>query len=108
MSTEQTTSGGRRPVLPPGGDQLAQILVLRPNQLGQGRPPQAEPADHPRNPVVLSIEEAAEFLRIGRTCAYEQARRYEATGGAEGLPVIRIGRLRRVPRGALLRMIAVE
>jgi len=33
-------------------------------------------------PAVLSVEEAAGILRIGRTCAFELARRYEATGGA--------------------------
>ena len=58
-------------------------------------------------PVVLSVEEAAAFLRIGRTCAYELARRYEASGGAEGLPVIRLGRLLRVPRAGLARLLEV-
>ncbi|HET6873606.1 MAG TPA: helix-turn-helix domain-containing protein [Acidimicrobiales bacterium] len=56
-------------------------------------------------PVVLSVEEAAAFLRIGRTSAYELARRYEATGGREGLPVVRLGRLLRVPRAGLLRLL---
>ena len=56
-------------------------------------------------PAVLSVEEAAAFLRIGRTCAYELARRYEATGGRQGLPVVRLGRLLRVPRAALLRLL---
>ncbi|HZT65391.1 MAG TPA: helix-turn-helix domain-containing protein [Acidimicrobiales bacterium] len=56
-------------------------------------------------PVVLSVEEAAAFLRIGRTCAYELARRYEATGGREGLPVVRLGRLLRVPRQGLLALL---
>lgn len=55
-------------------------------------------------PLLLSVEEAASVLRIGRTCAYELARRYEATGGQEGLPVIRLGRLLRVPRAGLLRL----
>ena len=52
-------------------------------------------------PDFLTVEEAAAILRIGRTAAYEQARRYLATGGAEGLPVIRVGRQLRVPRAAL-------
>ena len=56
-------------------------------------------------PVVLSVEEAAAFLRIGRTCAYELARRYEATQGREGLPVVRLGRLLRVPRAGLLALL---
>ena len=61
-----------------------------------------EPAELP---VVLSVEEAAAFLRIGRTCAYELARRYEVTAGREGLPVVRLGRLLRVPRAGLLRLL---
>jgi excisionase family DNA binding protein len=52
-------------------------------------------------PNFLTVEEAAAILRIGRTAAYELARRYLATGGAEGLPVIRVGRQLRVPRAAL-------
>src|ERR671917_525712 len=49
-------------------------------------------------PDFLTVEEAAAVLRIGRTAAYELARRYRATGGAEGLPVVVLGRLLRVPR----------
>jgi excisionase family DNA binding protein len=54
-------------------------------------------------PDFLTVEEAAEILRIGRTAAYEQTRRYEETGGEAGIPVIRVGRLMRVPRMALER-----
>ena len=59
-------------------------------------------------PIVVSVEEAAAFLRIGRTCAYELARRYEATGGREGLPVVRLGRLLRVPRQGLLSALGTD
>jgi len=52
-------------------------------------------------PDFLTVAEAARILRIGRTAAYEQAVRYEATGGAEGLPVIRIGKQLRVPTARL-------
>ena len=45
-------------------------------------------------PAVLTVEEAAAVLRIGRTAAYEAARRGE-------LPAVRIGRSLRVPRAAL-------
>lgn len=55
-------------------------------------------------PLVLAVEEAAEVLRIGRTLAYALAKRYEATGGVEGLPVIRLGGCLRVPRWALLEL----
>jgi excisionase family DNA binding protein len=51
--------------------------------------------------AVLTIEEAAELLRIGRSAAYEAARRGQ-------LPVIRLGRSLRVPRHQLDRMLGVQ
>lgn len=48
-------------------------------------------------PDVLTVEEAAALIRIGRTAAYQLARQYLATDGAEGMPVRRIGRQLRVP-----------
>ncbi|MGI9028628.1 MAG: helix-turn-helix domain-containing protein [Ilumatobacteraceae bacterium] len=54
-----------------------------------------------RSSAVLTVPEAAAELRIKRTLAYELARRYLASGGREGLPVIRIGGCLRVPRWAL-------
>ncbi|MGH9099237.1 MAG: helix-turn-helix domain-containing protein [Acidimicrobiales bacterium] len=50
-----------------------------------------------RVPNVLTVEEAAKVLRIGRTSAYQLAHRFEATGGEEGLPVFRLGEQLRVP-----------
>jgi len=53
---------------------------------------------HPEHPLFLTILEAAALLGISRTTAYEMARRYLATGGREGLPVVRLNkRLMRVP-----------
>ena len=52
----------------------------------------------------LTVVEAAALMRVGRTVAYQQARRYLATGGREGLPVVRLGRQLRVPRHALERL----
>ncbi len=52
-------------------------------------------------PDLLTVEEAARVLRIGRTTAYELARRYLRTNGTEGIPVLRIGHLLRVPRCGL-------
>lgn len=52
----------------------------------------------PDLPVVLTVEEAAAALRIGRTAAYDAARRGE-------LPVVRIGRSLRVPRHRLMALL---
>lgn len=59
-------------------------------------------------PEVLTVEEAAAALRIGRRLAYELAARYLATGGAEGLPVVRLGRCLRVPRAKLEHLLAAD
>src|SRR5262245_49249038 len=52
-------------------------------------------------PDLLTVEEAARVLRIGRTSAYALVRRYLATNGTEGVPVRRVGHLLRVPRCGL-------
>lgn len=52
-------------------------------------------------PDVLTVEEAAAVLRIGRTAAYDAARRGE-------LPTIKLGRSLRVPRAVLDRMLGLE
>ena len=62
-------------------------------------------SSEPELPLVLSVEEAARILRIGRSAAYEQARIFRATGGRQGLPVIAIGRSLRVPKAALLELL---
>ena len=51
-------------------------------------------------PAVLTVEEAAAVLRIGRTSAYDAARRGD-------LPTVRVGRQLRVPRLALERMLGI-
>lgn len=48
-------------------------------------------------PDMLTVEEAATILRVGRTTGYELANRWLDSGGEEGLPVIHVGRLLRVP-----------
>jgi excisionase family DNA binding protein len=55
-------------------------------------------------PDFLTIDEAAEVLRIGRNQAYELARVWRATGGERGVPVVEFGRRLRVPKAALLRL----
>lgn len=55
-------------------------------------------------PDFLTIEEAAKILRIGRGQAYELARRWRVSGGAEGLPNVEIGtKTKRVPKSAIVR-----
>ena len=56
-------------------------------------------------PILMTIDEAASILRIGRTAAYEQARVWRDTDGREGIPVICFGRTLRVPRAALERLL---
>jgi excisionase family DNA binding protein len=56
-------------------------------------------------PEVLTVDEAARLLRIGRNNAYARAREWLASGGAHGLPVVKLGRSLRVPRAALQRML---
>ena len=55
--------------------------------------------------ALLTVEEAAQVLRFGRTFAYQQARLYLDTGGVAGIPVVQIGGCFRVPRWALLELI---
>lgn len=57
-------------------------------------------------PELLTIAEAAQFLRISRTTAYAEAKRFERTG--EGLPVIRVGHSLRAPKAMLQRLVAGE
>jgi hypothetical protein len=51
--------------------------------------------------MTFTVTQAAHVLGIGRTLAYELARRYRETGGADGLPVILIGSCLKVPCWAL-------
>lgn len=59
-------------------------------------------------PALLTIEEAAALLRIGRTKAYALAVEWRATGGATGLPVVAFGRALRVPRRRLEELVGTE
>ncbi|HVE45119.1 MAG TPA: helix-turn-helix domain-containing protein [Acidimicrobiales bacterium] len=59
-------------------------------------------------PDLLTVEEAAAVLRIGRASAYEMARAWRASGGREGLPVLSLGRSLRVPRAVLENMVALR
>jgi hypothetical protein len=55
---------------------------------------------------LLTVAEAAQTLRIGRSLAYQLARDYLRTGGSAGMPVLRLGRSSlRVPRWALMELV---
>lgn len=43
-------------------------------------------------PLMLTVAEAAVVLRVSRTTAYKLAEHWRASGGREGLPVIKLGR----------------
>lgn len=78
---------------------VAQITKLR-------RVSQRTPLDD--LPEVLTVEEAAAVLRIGRSAAYELARQWRASNGRHGLPVVSLGRSLRVPRSAIRRLLEAE
>ncbi len=59
-------------------------------------------------PDMLRVDEAAAVLRISRSRAYDEVAVYQRTGGAEGLPSIRIGRTLRVPKRALIAWIDAQ
>ena len=59
-------------------------------------------------PDLLTVEEAGEILRIGRTKAYDLARQWRSTNGEKGLPVLDFGNVLRVPRHALETMVGGE
>ena len=54
---------------------------------------------------MLTVEEAARALRIGRSLGYQLANEYLVSGGLTGMPVIRIGACLRVPRWAFLELL---
>lgn len=56
-------------------------------------------------PEVLTIEEAADLLRISRNSAHALAKLWRDSGGREGLPVIELGRNLRVPRVGVQRLL---
>jgi hypothetical protein len=60
-------------------------------------------------PDVLTIPEAARFMRVSDGVAYGMARRYRSTNGREGLPVVMAGeRMMRVAKLDLVRYVTGE
>ena len=56
-------------------------------------------------PAFMTVEEAAKVLRIGRSKAYELTCEWEHTAGQTGLPFIRLGHQKRVPREAIAKFV---
>jgi excisionase family DNA binding protein len=56
-------------------------------------------------PPFLTVSQAAQALQLGRSKVYELTVLYERTGGQRGLPFVRFGCQKRVPRAALVQFI---
>jgi hypothetical protein len=56
-------------------------------------------------PDLLTIEEAAKVIRVGRTKAYAMAREWRDTEGHSGLPGVDFGHALRVPRCQLEKLV---
>ena len=54
---------------------------------------------------MLTVVEAADLLGIGKTMAYELVHLFVESGGAYGIPAVRIRRVWRVPRPELMERI---
>ena len=59
-------------------------------------------------PLVLTVPEAGEVLRVSRNTAYGQAKLFRESGGRDGLPVFVIAGTLRVYRPALERLLKGE
>ena len=67
-------------------------------------PPSIEPTLD-ELPALLTVDDIAAVLRIGKSLAYTLARQYEASGGTHGVPVIRVGCSLRSPRWAIIELV---
>lgn len=56
-------------------------------------------------PDVLTVAEAAEYLRIGLDTAYGLTRQWRLSGGREGLGYVNVGRGQRIPKAELARFL---
>jgi hypothetical protein len=59
-------------------------------------------------PPFLKPEQARELTQLGRSQFYEQMRLYRDSGGREGIPNMRFGRVLRIPTAGLLRMALID
>jgi hypothetical protein len=59
----------------------------------------------PRERPWLPVEEAGLLFGLGRTKAYEEARRYVESAGVAGIPTIAFGRTLRCPTAKVLELL---
>ena len=71
--------------------------------------PDLVPQLPPGMPLTLTVAEAADWLRVSKSSVYGMIHRWEATGGDEGIPRVRLGleRTWRVPTIAVLRLVGL-
>ena len=63
------------------------------------------PTEAAERQLLLTVEEAARLLRVGRSRGYELAHEYLNSGGTTGMPIILLGPgCFRVPRWALVEL----
>ena len=56
-------------------------------------------------PPFMTVEQAAKVLQFGRSKTYDLTAEWERTSGRSGLPFVKFGSQKRVPRAALVRLI---
>ena len=56
-------------------------------------------------PPFMTVEQAADVLQLGRSKTYELTVEWECTSGSSGLPFVRFGSQKRIPRAALVQLI---
>jgi len=57
-------------------------------------------------PDILTVREAAAYLRIGLNSAYALTRQWRLSGGREGLGYVPVGRGQRIPKVEIARFLA--
>ena len=56
-------------------------------------------------PAFLTVGQAAKVLQLGRSKTYELTVEWDRSGGTTGLPFVRFGVQKRIPRAALVAFI---